>query len=164
MDIFTLKQVQCFPVPLEELWDFFMQPSNLMQITPPEVKFKVLSKPEEIKLMKQGLIICYKISPFLGIYMNWTTEITELKEKEFFVDVQISGPYKKWIHRHNFKAIEGGVEMTDELEYEMPFGFLGKIAHTLFVQKQVEKIFKYRKGKLDELFSKRDVSHTCPTE
>ena len=137
---------------MEELWDFFMKPENLMQITPPDVKFKVLSIPEDIKCMKQGLIIRYKISPFLGIYMNWTTEITELKEKDFFVDDQTTGPYKKWIHRHSFKAIEDGVEMTDELEYELSFGILGKIAHGMFVRKQVEGIFEYRKRKLKELF------------
>lgn len=152
MKSYRLKQVQQFPVSLEELWKFFSSPENLLQITPPQVKFIVLSNPEDIKTMRQGLIIRYKVSPFLGIYYNWTTEITEFKEKDYFVDVQTEGPYKLWKHRHSFKAIGGGVEMTDELEYQLPYGFIGKIAHALFIRKQVEKIFIFRYQKLRDMF------------
>jgi ligand-binding SRPBCC domain-containing protein len=147
-------QVQQFPVSLERLWEFFMHPANLQQITDDKYKFTVLSRQEDIETMRQGLLINYKLSPFLGIYYNWITEITELEDKDYFIDVQKEGPYKKWIHKHSFKAIEGGVEMRDELSYEMPYGIIGKLAYALFIRKQVGEIFRFRYKKLEGVFGK----------
>ena len=98
------------------------------------------------------MIITYKISPLLGIKMNWMTEITHVKEGEYFVDEQRFGPYALWHHQHHFKAIEGGVLMTDILNYAMPYGIIGRMANAVFVSKKIEKIFEYRRKAVVELF------------
>ena len=76
--------------------------------------------------------------------MNWITEIKTVKELEFFVDEQRKGPYKIWHHEHHFKEVDGGVEMTDIVSYELPLGILGRIMHPFLVQKKLEEIFDFR--------------------
>jgi len=105
--------------------------------------------------MYEGLFITYKISPFLGIQMDWCTEITHIKDQSFFVDEQRKGPYNIWHHEHHFKAIPEGVLMTDILNYDIGMSFLGSIAGALFVHKKVESIFTYRYQKLETLFPKK---------
>jgi len=99
-----------------------------------------------------GMIITYKVSPLLGIKLNWMTEITQVKELDYFVDDQRSGPYKLWHHEHHFKEIKGGVLMTDILNYAVPFWFAGQIANKLFVHKEIQKIFDYRGKVINEMF------------
>lgn len=101
-----------------------------------------------------GMIITYKISPLLGIKMNWMTEITHVKEKEYFVDEQRFGPYALWHHQHHFKEVDGGVQMTDLLHYAIPYGFIGRIANRLMVKAKVKKIFNYREEAITHLFGK----------
>ncbi len=150
----TLKKVQNLPISLDEAWDFFSTPVNLKDITPEYMGFHILSEvPEK---MYPGLIISYIVKPILNIPLRWHTEITHIKEKEYFVDFQISGPYKIWHHQHHFRSIEGGVEMVDLLSYELPLGFIGKIARGLFVGKKVEQIFDYRYKVLEEKFGKME--------
>ena len=104
-----LKVEQFLPISLEKAWDFFSSPKNLNEITPPEMTFKILYDiPEK---MYEGLMISYKVSPMLNIPLDWVTEITHIKENEFFVDEQRLGPYSIWHHEHHFKEIDGGVEM-----------------------------------------------------
>lgn len=136
---------------LDEAWDFFSNPANLNEITPAHMNFKIMSGLDNG--FYPGMIITYKIKPFLGITMNWVTEITQLREGQFFIDDQRSGPYKYWHHQHHFRATENGVEMTDILHYAAPFGIIGKLAELLFVNRQVKHIFNYRKKKLDQLFN-----------
>lgn len=100
------------------------------------------------------MIITYKVSPLWGIRMNWVTEISHIKEGEYFVDEQRSGPYALWHHQHHFKEVKGGVQMTDILTYAIPYGPIGVIANKLLVQKQLQKIFNYRKKAVDDLFGK----------
>ena len=92
--------------------------------------------------------------PILGIPLHWVTEITYVEKPYYFVDEQRFGPYAFWHHKHFFKAVEGGVEMEDIVDYKLPLGPLGSIAHALFVKRQVSDIFKYRNAKLEELFGK----------
>ena len=94
--------------------------------------------------MYEGLMIEYTVKPLLGIPMNWITEIKTVKELEFFVDEQRKGPYKIWHHEHHFKEVDGGVEMTDIVSYELPLGILGRIMHPFLVQKKLEEIFDFR--------------------
>jgi ligand-binding SRPBCC domain-containing protein len=115
--------------------------------------FKITS--EVPKEMYEGLFITYKISPFLGIQMDWCTEITHIKDKAFFVDEQRKGPYNIWHHEHHFKAVPEGVLMTDILHYDIGMSFLGVIAGVLFVHKKVESIFNHRYQKLESLFPKK---------
>lgn len=101
-----------------------------------------------------GMIITYKVSPLWGIKMNWMTEITHVKEKEYFVDEQRFGPFALWHHQHHFNKVKDGVLMADILNYAIPFGFIGRIANRLIVDKQVNEIFNYREKIIRELFGK----------
>ena len=111
MGSYILKRVQRLPITLDAAWDFFSSPRNLKEITPAYMKFKVLSNSESEKMFA-GQIITYTVSPILGIPLFWMTEITHVKDKEYFVDEQRFGPYALWHHKHFFKEIPGGVEMT----------------------------------------------------
>lgn len=143
---------QFLPLSLEKAWDFFSSPKNLNEITPPEMTFKILYDiPEK---MYEGMMISYKISPMLNIPLDWVTEITHVKDHEFFVDEQRIGPYAIWHHEHHFKALQGGVMMTDILHYHVGLGPLGWIASKLFVDAKVQGIFDYRFKKLEGMFSK----------
>lgn len=146
-----LQRVQLLKLSLDEAWDFFSSPRNLQAITPAYMKFKVIGDTFNEK-MYAGQIIEYKVRPLLGIPLYWMTEITQVKEKEFFIDEQRFGPYAFWHHQHHFKETNEGVEMTDLLHYKVPFYGLGRLANKLFVEKQVAKIFDYRYQKIEELF------------
>ena len=153
MGHYTLKRLQNMPLSLDQAWDFFSSPQNLKLITPAYMNFKVLSYSDSDKIFA-GQIITYKVSPIMGIPLSWMTEITHVKDKEYFVDEQRRGPYAMWHHKHFFKSIPGGVEMTDLLDYKLPLGILGNIAHELFVKRQIESIFDYRQKVLEERFGK----------
>ncbi len=146
-----LQRMQLLPLPLDEAWDFFSSPRNLQAITPSYMKFKIIGDTFKDK-MYAGQIIQYNVRPLLGIPLYWMTEITQVKEKEFFVDEQRFGPYAFWHHQHHFKETDNGVEMTDLLHYKVPFYSLGRIANKLFIEKQVNKIFDYRYKKVEEMF------------
>lgn len=98
------------------------------------------------------MIITYKISPLAGIKMNWMTEITHVKDGEYFVDEQRFGPYALWHHQHHFKTIPGGVLMTDILNYAIPYGIIGQVANAVLVEKKVKGIFDFRTNAIVELF------------
>ncbi len=146
-----LEFEQFLPIPMEEAWPFFSSPGNLNLITPPNLKFEILDHlPDEVYA---GLLIHYRIRPMLNIPMKWVTEITAVVKNQFFIDEQIKGPYKTWHHEHHFRAVEGGVLMTDKLTYDIGWGLLGRVAGRLWVDKQVQNIFTFREKKLMELFS-----------
>jgi len=109
--------------------------------------------------MYEGLMIEYTVSPMLGIPMNWITEIKTVKNHSFFVDEQRKGPYRIWHHEHHFKEVEGGVEMTDIVSYELPLGFLGRLMHPILVKNKLKEIFDYRRQKVDELFIDSEISN-----
>ena len=145
-----LEFEQVLPISLEEAWSFFSSPSNLNLITPEDMDFKILDVlPAHIY---QGLMIRYKIKPMFNIPLDWITEITEVKDKVYFIDEQRKGPYRTWHHEHHFKEVDGGVLMTDKLSYDIGMSFIGTLAGKLWVDKQVQKIFAYRRKKLSELF------------
>lgn len=102
--------------------------------------------------MYAGQIIEYKVSPVMNIPLYWMTEITHVSDKKFFVDEQRFGPYSLWHHQHHFREVEGGVEMTDIVHYKLPMGWLGDLAHMLFVKKQLQQIFDYRYTAVEKLF------------
>jgi ligand-binding SRPBCC domain-containing protein len=149
--VYQLKTVQNIPVSLGQAWDFFSNPANLSVITPEKMNFRILSS-NHADTMYQGQIIEYKVSPLPGIRLYWMTEITHVVDQKFFVDEQRFGPYSLWHHQHHFKEIPGGVEMTDLVHYKIPLGFLGDIAHGIFVKKELESIFSFRFKAVEELF------------
>ncbi len=150
MKMFTLKTEQVIPISLDDAWDFFSNPNNLSKITPPWLNLKVTSDlPDK---MYQGMIITYKVYPILGIPQNWVTEITTVKEKNFFIDEQRFGPYKFWHHQHHFKEINDGVEMRDIVSYALPFDPLSRPLNKLLVDKKVKGIFEFRKDVIENYF------------
>jgi ligand-binding SRPBCC domain-containing protein len=149
---YLFKFEQNLPIPLAETWDFFTSPLNLAKLTPPQMRFKVTSPYDANTKVYEGMIITYKITPLLGIKMNWMTEITHVKDQEYFVDEQRFGPYALWHHEHHFKEIKGGVQMTDILNYAIPYGIIGRLSHKLLVGKEIKKIFDYRAKAINEMF------------
>lgn len=144
---------QFIPSDVDTIWKFISSPKNLKRITPPHMGFDIMSDMDSDK-MYAGQIIAYKVSPVAGIKMNWVTEITHVKEGEYFVDEQRFGPYKLWHHKHFIKAIKGGVEMLDIVDYKVGYGFMGEIANVLLVKKQLKNIFDFRFKKLEEIYGK----------
>lgn len=134
----------------EQAWAFLSSPKNLKTITPDYMGFNILSGAD--RPMFAGQIIQYIVTPILGIKTKWVTEITHVKEGEYFVDEQRFGPYALWHHKHFINEIEGGVEMEDIIDYKVPFGFLGQLAHPFLVKPKLNEIFEYRTKKLEALF------------
>ncbi|GAB4093095.1 SRPBCC family protein [Flaviaesturariibacter terrae] len=149
MSVYVMKQVQRMPVSIDAAWDFFSHPKNLATITPPKLNLKFTNT-----LLREetypGQLITYKVRPLLGIPLFWMTEITHVDKPHYFVDEQRKGPYSVWHHEHHFRAIPGGVEMTDLIHYQLPFGFLGRIGAS-FVRKQLEDLFAFRREKIIQL-------------
>jgi len=149
---YVLKTEQAIPISLEQAWDFFSSPLNLAKITPSDMKFVVTSDYKPDTKMYEGMIITYKISPLLGIKMDWMTEITHVSDKQYFVDEQRFGPYALWHHQHHFKEIKGGVLMNDILHYAIPYGPIGRLSNSIFVGNKVKQIFAYREKAIEKLF------------
>lgn len=146
----TLERTLRIPITIDKAWAFFSSPENLKKITPPDIGFDI--KSGYSSPMHAGMIITYTVKPFLGIPLNWVSEITEVEEKSFFIDEQRKGPYAIWHHQHHFKAIPHGVEMTDIVNYKLPFGVLGEWLEPVLVRPKVHGIFDYRNKKMVELF------------
>ncbi len=153
MGFYQLHKTQKIPATIDQVWDFISSPANLKKITPEYMGFNITSKMLSEK-MYPGMIISYKVSPVFGIKMTWVTEITHVKEKEYFVDEQRVGPYSMWHHEHKIEPIEGGVLMTDIVSYKPPFGFLGTIANSILIKKQLKEIFDYRTVAVEKMFGK----------
>ncbi|BAV10001.1 Ligand-binding SRPBCC domain-containing protein [Filimonas lacunae] len=149
--VYSLKTVQWLPVDISTAWQFFSSAHNLVEITPPDMGFDIVSKYHGNKLYA-GQIIEYKLRLLGFIRLYWMTEITHVQEGAYFIDEQRFGPYALWHHQHHFKAVNGGVEMTDIVHYKIPFGWLGSLAHALYVKKQLKHIFDYRYTRIAQLF------------
>lgn len=149
---FQLYREQQLNCEIETAWSFFSSPLNLSKITPKNMGFNVISNLES-KDIYEGMIIEYKVSPVLHIPLKWVTKITQVEKNRSFTDFQEKGPYKYWNHFHEFVPNEKGVLMKDTVDYELPFGLVGRIAHKIFVKKKLENIFNYRYQFLDKYFS-----------
>jgi ligand-binding SRPBCC domain-containing protein len=150
MKLYQFKLKQLLSISLDEAWSFFSNPENLSELTPVWLNLKITSNfPAE---MYEGMIISYKVHPILGIPINWVTEITTVKEKNFFIDEQRFGPYKFWHHQHHFKEMDNGVDMEDIVSYALPFDPISRMMNKLIVGNKVKKIFEFRKEALKKLF------------
>jgi len=152
--VHQLKREQQLNCDIETAWKFFSAANNLSKITPKDMNFIVRTKLESDDIYK-GMIIDYYVSPLLGIKMDWRTEITHVDQPRSFTDYQMKGPYKLWNHYHEFIPNEKGVLIKDTVDYELPMGFLGEIAHKLFVKNKLEQIFSYRFNILEEMFNSK---------
>lgn len=149
---YQLKREQQLFCDIVTAWDFFSSPNNLSRITPKELNFVVLTDVGHNSIFP-GMEINYTVAPLLGIPLKWQTVITQVEEQKSFTDFQKKGPYKYWKHFHEFIPNEKGVLMKDTVDYELPFGILGTIAHRLIVKKKLEHIFDYRYSVLENNFS-----------
>jgi ligand-binding SRPBCC domain-containing protein len=143
MAFFQLIKRQKLHLTVREVWNFISSPDNLKEITPGNMGFIVTSNNGSEK-MYPGMIITYKVSPILGIKLNWVTEITQVKDYEYFVDEQKIGPYSMWHHLHKIEPVDDGVLMTDVVTYQPPFGFIGAIANSIIIKDRLQQIFEYR--------------------
>ena len=145
----TLDYELKLPAPQDAVFAFFSEAANLERITPPEVRFKIITPlPIEIK---KGALIDYKIGLF-GMSFHWTTLISEWSPPTQFVDKQLKGPYALWEHTHTFETLpDGGTLVKDHVIYKLPWSPLGDAALPL-VKKQLTRIFEYRREKMIEEF------------
>jgi len=135
---------------LTRVFDFFKNPRNLETLTPAWLGFRITSTSD--KTVREGTRIRYRLT-LHGVPMSWESRITEYSEDSHFADEQVTGPYSRWYHRHSFRTIEGGVEMTDDVEYRLPFGPFGRLVHWLVVRRQLRAIFDYRTRVIVDLFA-----------
>ena len=151
MRLYRLKRIQYLPVSIDKAWQFFSNPINLAEITPSWLSFKLTQKVPES--FYAGMILSYRLTPFPYTPINWITEITHVREPDFFVDEQQFGPYKFWHHQHLFKASGNETEMTDIVHYAMGYGILGDLVHRFIVSPKLTNIFDYRYEKITRIFS-----------
>ena len=136
--------------PLPEVFQFFERPENLALLTPPSLGFRLLT-PSPVLMMK-GAVIDYSIR-VMGVRMKWRSLISGYAPLSAFSDDQVRGPYAFWHHTHTFAESDGGTLLTDEVQYALPLGFLGRIGQRLIVQRQLEQIFSYRAEAIERIFS-----------
>lgn len=147
----TIRTVQYLPVSLDTAWSFFSDPANLQSITPEGMGFRIISRYHG-PVMYPGQVIEYTVRPIAGIPFYWMTEITQVRDRSYFIDEQRFGPYSLWHHQHHFREVPGGVEMTDIVHYRIPLGWLGRLANRLFVRSRLRAIFQFRFQKVEERF------------
>ncbi len=143
----TVCSVLLLPRPIGEVFSFFADAGNLEVITPPWLRFEILT-PRPI-VMRAGALIDYRLR-LHGVPLRWRSEITVWDPPRRFVDEQRRGPYRRWIHEHTFAERDGGCEVRDLVRYRVPFG---AAADRLFVRRDVGRIFEYRARRLAEIFA-----------
>lgn len=145
----TLERESVIKAPIEKVFDFFSKAENLNIITPPQLKFDIIT-PMPITI-KEGTIIDYKIK-ISGLSFKWRTKITDWEPPNRFIDIQTKGPYKMWVHEHTFTADGNNTVMKDKVNYISKGWFLEPLIQRFFVRKRVEDIFDYRQKKLSAIF------------
>jgi ligand-binding SRPBCC domain-containing protein len=153
--VYRLEATMNAPVPLERVFRLFEDPRNLAKITPPWLNFRILH-PESVR-MREGAEIDYLIR-WLGVPMKWKTLITRYEPPHLFVDEQVRGPYTLWHHEHTFLETGAGVEIRDRVDYRLPLGTLGRIAHALVIRRQLLGIFRYRQAAIARLIGVPGIS------
>ncbi len=146
---YTIRASQLVPAGIDRVWAFFSRPENLGRITPSSMGF-ALHHP--VIDMADGTLIDYTIRPLLGIPARWQTRIESWNPPHGFRDVQLKGPYRRWVHTHTLTAVEGGTRVDEVVEYQLPFGPLGRLVHGWLVRPELDRIFGYRRRAIDAIF------------
>jgi len=148
--IHYLHRQQLIPASLEQVWEYFSDPRNLNELTPPDMRFHILTEP--LLRMYQGQVIEYRVEFIRGLPSPWLTEIAHVRELEYFVDEQRLGPYQFWYHEHTFRAAAGGVLMTDQVTYSIGYGPLGDFLNAVWIANRLRGIFDFRAEKIKTVF------------
>jgi ligand-binding SRPBCC domain-containing protein len=148
----VLEREQLVPRPLDEVFAFFAEARNLERITPPWLRFEVLT-PEPIA-MTAGTQIDYRLR-LRGIPLRWVSRIEEWEHERAFADRQLRGPYRLWHHRHEFVPCGSGTVVRDRVRYALPLGRFGALADAAFVRRDLERIFDYRRSAVKRLLDER---------
>ncbi len=151
MSVNRLFYTQGIPAGIKEVWDFFSNPLNLAEITPPDMHMRITNEVDGGSLY-EGMIINYTLFPFLNFPVRWSTQIIHVDKPHEFWDEQKYGPYEYWHHKHRFREIPEGVEMTDIIDYKLPYGLLGEALNQLLIHHRLEEVFAYRRKKIEEIF------------
>jgi ligand-binding SRPBCC domain-containing protein len=141
-----LRASMFVPRPRAEVFAFFADARNLERITPPELKFRIVTREP---IIKKDALIDYRLGLF-GLSFNWRTLIAEWNAPHRFVDVQLKGPYRSWHHTHSFFDERHGTRIEDEVRYELPLPPLGDVAYPI-VRLQLRRIFNYRQKIIGQL-------------
>ena len=147
---YRLERTQFIPRPRDEVFAFFADAGNLQAITPPWLHFRILT-PQPIRITA-GALIDYQLRLF-AVPIRWRTSIEQFDPPRNFVDAQLSGPYALWHHTHEFHEAPGGTRMIDRVDYRIPLGPLGRLAHALFVRRLLKRIFDFRHETIDRMLS-----------
>jgi ligand-binding SRPBCC domain-containing protein len=146
----VLYREQLVPKPPDDVFGFFAQAGNLERITPPWLGFGLLG-PEPVE-MGVGTLIEYRLH-LHRIPLRWISRIERWEPGRAFEDVQVKGPYRLWHHRHEFQRAGGGTLVQDHVRYALPFGPLGEVAHSLFVERDLARIFAFRHAAVAQLLA-----------
>lgn len=146
---YRLDSEQLVRAPLEQIFEFFSRARNLEELTPPWLRFSVLT-PEPIE-MRAGTLIEYRLR-VRGVPLRWVSRIEQWQPGRRFVDRQLKGPYRLWCHTHEFAAEPRGTLIRDSVRYELPFGRLGALAHAAVVRRDLERVFDYRRQRVERQF------------
>jgi ligand-binding SRPBCC domain-containing protein len=145
------EMVEDLSAPLSRVFDFFSRPANLIEISPPEFHFKLLSAPERLTLGARVILQGRR----WGVSQRLVSEVIVWEPETRFVDEQSEGPFKQWVHTHNFEALaSGGTRVTDRIDYEPPGGMLGFVLTAKVVETELKWIYEHRRTKLMQLLDK----------
>jgi ligand-binding SRPBCC domain-containing protein len=156
MTRYKFMRRQFLPISKYRAWDFFSSPRNLPLITPRKIGVEItgISGGERIY---EGQVVSYRFLALPLIRIGWETVITDVRYCECFTHRQRKGPYASWAHRHSFTSVPGGVEIEDNVEYALPFGWFGRLANAMLVRRELEEVFDYRSVVLREYFTHPQV-------
>jgi hypothetical protein len=144
-----LERSQVVQTQLDETFAFFADPQNLEAITPPWLHFRIVEAPQRLE---HGSLLRYDLRLF-RVPIRWKTEISEWSPPHGFVDTQLRGPYRLWVHEHRLEAVDGGTRVSDRVRYRLPFGPVGTLVNRLLVRRWLDAIFDYRARRMAELLT-----------
>ncbi len=149
-DSTTIEYTQWVPQDIQKVWKFFSTEKNLEKITPPFLHFKVESM--STPTIQKDSIIDYRLR-LHGLPLLWRSKIIDFQPEKSFIDFQLKGPYKIWHHTHDFLPLGEGTLIRDKIHFKIPMGMLGRLVAFLFIKRDIEKIFSYRKKVVSDIFA-----------